>query len=81
MNSDIVIGEKNGSENVPIIGNNVSIAAGAKIFGKIVIADGIYIGANAVVNKSFTESGIAIAGVPARKIKDNPNYVKSGEQL
>jgi serine O-acetyltransferase len=76
-NADVIIGEKNGWENVPTIGNNVSVAGGAKIFGKIEIADNIYIGANAVVNKSFTEPGIAIAGIPARKIKDNPYLSKT----
>ncbi|WP_043581959.1 serine O-acetyltransferase [Acetivibrio clariflavus] len=54
----------------PIIGNYVYIGPGAKLFGRIEIADNIAVGANAVVNKSFTESGISIAGVPARKISD-----------
>ncbi len=54
----------------PVIGDNVYIAPGVKMFGKIHIANGIAIGANAVVNKSFTEEGIGIAGVPARKIND-----------
>lgn len=49
---------------VPIIGNNVYIGPGAKIFGKIVIGDNCAIGANAVVNRSFDES-VTIAGVPA----------------
>jgi serine O-acetyltransferase len=52
----------------PQIGNNVYIGPGAKIFGEIVIADNIAIGANSVVNKSFYEKGISIAGVPAKKI-------------
>ena len=59
------------ADSAPTIGNNVYIAPGAKLFGKIEIADNIIIGANAVVNKSFTEKGIAIAGVPAKKISDN----------
>ena len=53
----------------PTIGKNVDIGVGAKIIGDIYIADNIVIGANAVVNKSFTEPGITIAGVPARRIK------------
>ena len=52
------------------LGNNVYIGPGAKIFGDIKIADGIAIGANSVVNKSFTEPNIGIAGVPAQKIND-----------
>ena len=57
----------------PTIGDNVWIGSGAKIFGKITIGNNNQIGANAVVNKSFTENGIAIAGVPAKKISNNPN--------
>jgi serine O-acetyltransferase len=54
----------------PTIGDNCYIGPGVKMFGKIYIADGIAIGANAVVNKSFSEPNIAIAGVPAKKIAD-----------
>ncbi|MBT0889312.1 hypothetical protein KJR38_03095 [Streptococcus lutetiensis] len=53
---------------MPVIGNNVDIGVGAKIIGNVTIADGIKIGANAVVNKSFYEEGITIVGVPARKV-------------
>ena len=65
------IGTKAGeSAAVPRIGDNVYIGPGAKIFGDIIIADGIAIGANAVVNTSFLEPGITIGGVPAKKISD-----------
>ncbi len=60
--------------DAPIIGDNVYIAPGVKMFGKIQIANNIAIGANAVVNKSFTEEGIGIAGVPAKKINDKGSY-------
>ncbi|QNM43761.1 serine O-acetyltransferase [Shouchella clausii] len=53
---------------VPIIGNDVYIGPGAKIFGGITIADGVSIGANSVVNKSVTEKGATVAGVPAKII-------------
>lgn len=59
----------NGGKEAPQLGNNVYIGPGAKIFGNITIADNIMIGANSVVNKSFDESGIIIAGVPAKKIR------------
>ena len=61
--------------DVPTIGDNVWIGPGAKLFGHIFIADECQIGANAVVNKSFEEKGISIAGVPAKKISNhrNPN--------
>lgn len=57
-------------DNVPVIGNHVYIAPGAKIFGKIVIGDHVAIGANAVVNKSFPMSNVTIAGIPAKIINE-----------
>jgi serine O-acetyltransferase len=60
------IGTKTDNEiNVPTLGNNVYIGPGVKIFGKITIADGCVIGANAVVNKSFINPNMVIAGIPA----------------
>jgi serine O-acetyltransferase len=55
---------------VPKIGNNVFIGPGAVIDGDIEIADGIAIGANSYVNKSFKEPGITIAGCPAKKVSN-----------
>lgn len=82
INSGAVIGENlhlhggnvignNGADDLrcPVIGNNVMIGAGAKIIGNVTIADNIKIGAGAVVVSSFTEPGITIGGVPARKLK------------
>lgn len=54
----------------PTIGNNVEIGYGATIIGNIEIADNIIIGANSLVNKSFVEPGVVIAGNPARIIKN-----------
>jgi serine O-acetyltransferase len=59
------------TSKVPRIGNNVYIGPGVKIFGEIEIGDDVAIGANAVVNKSFRQTKITIAGVPAKKISDN----------
>lgn len=71
IHSLVYIGTKAGcSDKTPTIGNNVYIGPGAKLFGEIYIADGIAIGANSVVNKSFFEPNITIAGVPATKISD-----------
>lgn len=74
INIGVVIGEDRGIQNAPTIGNNVTIEPGSKVFGNIEIADGIHIGANSVVNKSFLESGVVIAGVPAKMISTNRNY-------
>lgn len=47
------IGSNGGSNAAPRIGNDVYIGPGAKIVGDITIADGVVIGANAVVCKSI----------------------------
>lgn len=63
------IGNDGYSEASPTIGDNVRLGVGAKVIGDITIADNVTIAAGAVVVSSFTEEGITIAGVPARKIK------------
>lgn len=55
----------NGTEGLPIIGNNVTIGAGAKVLGGIHVGDGARIGANAVVLRDVPAGAIAV-GVPAR---------------
>lgn len=65
LNQGINIGNTLDRDAVPILGNNIFIGPGAKIFGRIVIADNIKIGANAVVNKSFYNAGATLVGVPA----------------
>lgn len=64
------------SDRAPRIGDNCYIGPGAKIYGDIEIANNVAIGANSVVNRSFTEQGIAIAGCPAKKISDNYDVKK-----
>ncbi len=57
-----------GTQKCPTIGNDVFIGPGVVVVGDITIADGIVIGANSFVNKSFLEKGITIAGSPAKKV-------------
>lgn len=64
----------------PKIGSNVWIGPGAKLFGDIYISDNIMIGANSVVNKSFTESDTRIAGVPAKAVSTKGNYYKRNNE-
>lgn len=77
------IGSNRDETAAPQIGKNVYIGPGAKIFGNIIIADDIAIGANSVVNKSFYEKGISIAGVPAKKInnKETNGIILSNKEL
>lgn len=80
INNDAVIGSnvqfygnncvgKKGDGKAPIIGNNVDIGYGTTIMGNIKIANNIVIGANSLVNKSFLEEGVVIAGCPAKVIR------------
>lgn len=57
-------------KDAPIIGDNVYVGPGAKLYGAIQVADNIAIGANAVVNKSFFTPGVSIAGVPAKQVSE-----------
>lgn len=68
MHACVNIGASGGEVQGPILGDNVYIAPGAKIFGKIKIPNNTAIGANAVVNKTFEKENTIIAGVPAKVI-------------
>lgn len=60
----ITIGMRN-SQQFPLIGNNVTIGAGARVLGGIVVGDGAAIGANAVVITDVPP-GITMVGIPAK---------------
>ena len=64
------IGASGGIPKAPILGDNVYIGPGAKIFGDITLGSNIAIAANSTVNKSILEDNILIAGSPAKKIKE-----------
>jgi Serine acetyltransferase len=64
-----------GTSGAPVIGDNVYIGPGAKIFGPIIIGDNTAIGANAVVNKSFQDGNCTIAGLPAKVVSENTSSV------
>ncbi len=55
-------------DKFPIIGDNVTIYAGAKIIGNVKIGDNAVVGANAVVIKDVPDNCVAV-GVPARIVK------------
>jgi serine O-acetyltransferase len=70
IHADTNIGASGGSSLAPILGNNIYIAPGVKIFGPISIPDNTAFGANSVVNKSFVKENTLIAGIPAKVIKE-----------
>jgi len=66
LESGVVIGEE--KKGCPVLGNNIFIGSGAKIFGPITIGNNVTIGANAVVNKSVIDD-VVVGGVPAKIIR------------
>ena len=70
--SDVTIGGQGRYDvgGAPQLGDRVWVGSGAKIIGPIKIADGVVIGANAVVAKDILEPNTTWAGIPARKVSD-----------
>lgn len=60
------IGDYNGT---PILGNNVYIGPGAKLFGNITVGNNVAVGANAVVNADIPEN-VTVGGIPAKIISN-----------
>lgn len=74
LHVDVVIGTRPGPKDlVPTLGDNCYIGPGAKIFGDVIIGPNTAIGANSVVNQSFPDGNMTIAGAPARKVSDTPS--------
>jgi serine O-acetyltransferase len=67
VNQQVTIGFASGNR-LPRIGNNVTIAAGARILGDVTIGDNVVVGANAVVTKNVPPN-CTVVGVPAYIIK------------
>lgn len=63
---DVTIGQNHGK--YPEIGCNVTIYAGAKLFGGINIGNNVTIGANSVVNSDIPDNAI-VAGIPAKIVR------------
>ena len=64
-----------------VIGDAFYASTGAKIINNITLGNGISIGANSLVNKSFDGDNQMIAGIPADIIKDSePWFIRDGEE-
>lgn len=72
IHGNCCIGSKGGyPDYAPIIGDNVDIGQGAQILGNVTVANGVKIGAGAIVTKSIAEENVTVVGIPARIIKEN----------
>ncbi|HAX9712279.1 serine O-acetyltransferase [Serratia marcescens] len=67
-------------EDVATIGDNVTIAAGAKIVGPVTIGDNVTIGANSVVTSDI-EPNCIVAGMPATIISRKESIVLNTDYL
>ncbi len=70
--------ERGKLEGSPIVGNEVFLGPGSKIFGNIRIGNNVSIGANAVVNFDVPD-GAVVVGCPAKIVSMNGStgYVKN----
>lgn len=50
----------NGSDLKPVLGNNVILAPGAKIFGNVKIGDNVFVAANSIVTKDIPNNSVVV---------------------
>ena len=72
----VIIGRSGQGETagVPVIGDNVYIGPGVKIFGKITIGNNVKIGANAVVYQDIPDNAIVVLDPGFKIISHKGNY-------
>jgi serine O-acetyltransferase len=81
LSQDVTIGVAGSGEKrgVPVIGDNVYLAPGARVFGRIRIGNNVKIGANAVVYKDIPDEAVVVLDPGYRIISmsgnPNPNQV------
>ena len=66
LHGDNCIGNNGLNDECPIIGKNVTIGVGAKVIGKVKIADNVTIGAGSIVVSDIDKEGATVVGVPGR---------------
>lgn len=57
-----------------VIGNHVWLGCNTTILKNVVLADDIIVGAGSVVTKSFDKTGVILAGVPAKVVKEDVSW-------
>lgn len=60
LSQNTTIGVSTGG--VPVIGDDVYIAVGARLFGPIRVGNNVKIGANAVIHRDIPDNAVAVAG-------------------
>ena len=73
----IGVSGEGGERGAPVIGDDVYIAPGAKIFGKIHVGNNVKIGANAVIYKDIQDNAVVVLDPGFRVISFKGNRIKS----
>ncbi len=68
ISQNVTLGGNTVSPDVPVLGDNVEVGAGANIIGPVHIGNNVTIGAGAVVVRDLPDNCVAV-GVPAEIIK------------
>lgn len=69
----ITIGGRSKNPTVPVIGDKVYIAAGARVLGPITIGNNVIIAPNAVVLEDVKDNTI-VGGIPAKVLKEGIRF-------
>lgn len=67
-NLNVLVGNKDSQENRPVMGDNVALATGCKVYGKITIGNNVTVAPNSVVFKDVPDNCV-VSGIPAKIIK------------
>lgn len=74
----VTIGHLRGQPAPPTLGDNVVLAAGAKVLGSVTLGNNVVVGANSVVITNVPDS-CTVMGVPAKIVSRQTNWI--GEKL
>ena len=75
-NVGVVVGNNHTWNDRPIIGNNVKLTMGCKVYGGITIGNNVIVAPNSVVVKDIPDNCV-VSGIPAKIIKKDEKRVES----
>jgi serine O-acetyltransferase len=81
MAHDVTIGTGGGQgprSGAPMIGDNVTVNAGAKVYGKIRVGNNVRIGPNTIVNKDIPDN--ALVHLPPMQVVTFGRFYNAGER-
>lgn len=79
LHQNVTLGDKHPYGGQPLLGDDVTIGAGACVLGPIRVGDRVVIAANAVVTTDVPDDCV-VAGVPARIVRRNEPTHRRGPQ-